>query len=256
MKPPYVLAALAPAFALALATAATPAPAAPGGDTPAFVAHAVAQPSRPKADTDADALRAPAATLAFAGVKPGMSVVELFPGGGYFTRMLSDVVGPKGHVLSVENAGWKSAVKADQEMLASLKPANVTLDVEPFGQLKLAPGAADLFWITQNYHDLKIPEYGAVDMPTFNRQVFAALKPGGTYVILDHEANPGITDAGIAKLHRIEKATVIREVTAAGFRLAGEGKFLNRASDDHTRPIFDLKGQTDQYALKFVKPRG
>ena len=231
-------------------------PAATAADTPAYVAHAVAQPTRPKADVTADALREPAATLAFAGVKPGMSVVELFPGGGYFTRMLSDVVGPGGHVLSVENAGWKSAVKADQAMLAELKPANVALDVEPFGQLKLAPGAADLFWITQNYHDLKIAEYGAVDLAQFNRQVFAALKPGGVYLVLDHQANPGITTAEIDKLHRVEEATVIAEVTAAGFRLAGEGKFLARASDDHTKPIFDLKGQTDQYALKFVKPKG
>jgi len=246
MQPP-VLAAL-----IVLAVA----PAAMAADPPAYVAHAVAQPSRPKRDVAADALRAPAATLAFAGVKPGMNVVELFPGGGYFTRMLSDVVGPSGHVLSVENAGWKSAVKADQEMLATLNPANVTLDVEPFGQLKLAPGAADLFWITQNYHDLKIAEYGAVDLAQFNRQVFAALKPGGVYLVLDHQANPGITTAEIAKLHRVEKATVIAEVTAAGFRLAGEGKFLARASDDHTKPIFDLKGQTDQYALKFVKPKG
>ena len=246
MQPP-VLAAL-----IVLAVA----PAAMAADPPAYVAHAVAQPSRPKRDVAADALRAPAATLAFAGVKPGMNVVELFPGGGYFTRMLSDVVGPSGHVLSVENAGWKSAVKADQEMLATLNPANVTLDVETFGQLKLAPGAADLFWITQNYHDLKIAEYGAVDLAQFNRQVFAALKPGGVYLVLDHQANPGITTAEIAKLHRVEKATVIAEVTAAGFRLAGEGKFLARAGDDHTKPIFDLKGQTDQYALKFVKPKG
>ncbi|HEY0435480.1 MAG TPA: methyltransferase, partial [Phenylobacterium sp.] len=147
------------------------APAIALADVPAYVAHAVAQPSRPKADLAADALRQPAATLAFAGVKPGMTVVELFPGGGYFTRMLSDVVGPKGHVLGVENAGWKAAVKADQDLVAQLKPPNVTLDVEPMGQLKLAPAAADVFWITQNYHDLKVAKFGPVDLAAFNRQV-------------------------------------------------------------------------------------
>ena len=90
----------------------------------------------------------------------------------------------------------------------------------------------------------------------FNRRVFASLKPGGVYFILDHEANAGTTMEQIAKLHRIEKAQVIREVTAAGFRLAGEGEFLNRAGDDHTKGIFDpaIRGKTDQYALKFVKP--
>ena len=77
-------------------------------------------------------------------------------------------------------------------------------------------------------------------------------------MVIDHQANPGTTLAQIADLHRIEKAQVIAEVTAAGFKLAGEGKFLNHASDDHTKPIFDkaVQGKTDQYALKFVKPKG
>ncbi|HEY3948788.1 methyltransferase [Phenylobacterium sp.] len=223
---------------------------------PAYVAKAVADPSRPKNDVAQDANRAPAETLAFAGVKPGMTVDELFPGGGYFTRMLSDVVGPGGKVMGVENAGWKGAGKADQDMIASLAQKNVDLQIKPFGQMDLPAGKADVFWITQNYHDLKIAKYGVVDMAAFNKAVFAALKPGGTYFILDHQANPGITTDEIAKLHRVEKATVVREVTAAGFRLVGEGKFLNRPGDDHTKEIFDpaIRFKTDQYALKFVKP--
>ncbi len=89
-----------------------------------------------------------------------------------------------------------------------------------------------------------------MDLADFNRRVFAALKPGGVYMIIDHQANPGTTDAQIATLHRIEKAQVIREVEAAGFKLAGEGTFLRRAGDDHTLTIFDPKvqGRTDQYA--------
>lgn len=244
---------LAPAAILfVLAAAGSAVAAAP----PTYVTAAVADPARPKADVAADALRDPADTLAFAGVKPGMTVAELFPGGGYFTRMLSDIVGPKGKIVGVENAGWKGAVKADNEMLAQLGRANVRLDVEPFGQMTL-PEKVDLFWITQNYHDLKIAKYGAVDMADFNRRVFAALKPGGVYFILDHQANPGTTLEQIATLHRVEKDQVIAEVTAAGFRLAGEGKFLNRPGDDHSKTIFDpaIRGKTDQYALKFVKPR-
>jgi predicted methyltransferase len=118
------------------------------------------------------------------------------------------------------------------------------------------PTQVDLFWITQNYHDLKIAKYGAVNMADFNRQVFQALKPGGVYFILDHQANAGTTLDQIAVLHRVEKSEVIREVTAAGFKLSAEGHFLNRAGDDHTKPIFDpaIRGKTDQYALKFVKP--
>ena len=224
-------------------------------DTPAYVTAAVADASRPKADIDTDVLRDPADTLAFAGVKPGMVVGELFPGGGYFSRMIGDVVGPRGKVYGIENTGWKGAVKADQDMLAAGGPKNFTLDPETFGDFK-TPEKFDLFWITQNYHDLHIAKYGVVDMAAFNKHVFEALKPGGIYFILEHQANPGTTLDQIAVLHRIEKAQVIREVTAAGFKLVGEGKFLNRATDDHTKPIFDaaVQGHTDQYALKFVRP--
>jgi predicted methyltransferase len=224
-------------------------------DAPSYVARAVADASRPKADTDTDVLRNPADTLAFAGVKPGMVIGELFPGGGYFTRMLSDIVGPKGKIYGIENTGWKGAVEADQKVVDDLKRTNIVIDPESFGHFTL-PQKVDLFWITQNYHDLHIAKYGAVDMADFNHRVFEALKPRGVYFILDHQANPGTTTEQIAVLHRIEKAQVIREVTAAGFKLVAEGKFLNRPADDHTKTIFDpaIQGHTDQYALKFVKP--
>jgi predicted methyltransferase len=241
---------LALAFAALLIVGAGPAPAA---KVASYVASAVSDPSRPKDDTATDALRDPSDTLAFAGVRPGMVVGELFPGGGYFTRMLSDIVGPHGKIYGLENAGWKGAAEADRKAMTGL--TNVSLDVEPFGQFKL-PEKVDLFWITQNYHDLKIAKYGVVDTAAFNRHVFDSLKPGGIYFILDHQANPGITLDQIAVLHRIEKATVIREVTAAGFKLVREGKFLNRPGDDHTKTIFDpaIRGHTDQYALVFVRP--
>lgn len=220
---------------------------------PPFVHAAIGDPQRPAKDTAADALRDPADTLAFAGVKPGMSVVEMFPGGGYYTRLLSDIVGPNGHVLGIENAGWKEAVSADQAVLREPGRARVQMKAEPFGEMDV-PRPVDLVWITQNYHDLKVAEFGHVDIAAFNRKVFKALKPGGVYFILDHQANPGTTLAQTAKLHRVEKAQVIKEVTAAGFKLADEGTFLHRSDDDHTKPIFDLKGKTDQYALKFIKP--
>jgi predicted methyltransferase len=229
--------------------------AAPAAGQRARIAAAIANPARPASDRADDPVRDPADTLAFAGVRPGMVVAELFPGGGYFTRLLSDVVGRRGKVIGLENAGWTESAEADRKLLAEPGRGNVSLDVEPFGQFKL-PGRVDLFWITQNYHDLHIAKYGVVDTAEFNRRVFAALKPGGVYFILDHEAESGLTDARIAALHRIDKARVIAEVTAAGFRLADEGRFLNRPGDDHFRSIFDpaIRGHTDQYALKFVRP--
>ena len=220
---------------------------------PAYVAEAVADPARPKADTDRDALRLPAQTIAFAGVKPGMKVAELFPGGGYFTRPLSDVVGPRGHIYGIENVKWDDG--SDAKVAAAVKDRNVSMQMVKFGQFSL-PEKVDLFWISQNYHDLHIAKYGAVDMAAFNRHVYESLKPGGIYFILDHQANPGTGEAQIAKLHRIRKSQVIREVEAAGFKLAGEDDALHRTTDDHTKSVFDksVQGHTDQFMLKFVKP--
>jgi len=235
-----------------LALTASPASAA---HIPAYVAAAIADASRPKDDVAKDILRDPAETLAFAGVRPGMKVAELAPEGGYYTRLLVDVVGHKGAVWSVENAGWLRDVLEDSKVVAALKRPNLTLEVQLWGQFKL-PWRADLFWTTQNYHDLHIESFGHVDMVTFNRAVFAALKPGGAYFILDHDGKPGMVPDDIARLHRIAKAQVIAEVTSAGFKLVGEGKFLERPTDDLTKVVVDpaIKGHTSQFALKFARP--
>ena len=240
-------------FVGASALAALLSTAALAADVPDYVTAAVADQTRPKGDRDADANRLPAETLAFAGVKPGMTVGELYPCGGYFSRLLVDVVGPKGKVYGTDTLRWNGCDDATRKAVGDR--ANYALAAEPFGVFRL-PQKVDLFWITQNYHDLHIKKYGDVDLAAFNQAVFDSLKKGGTYFILDHQANPGTSEDDIAKLHRIEKTQIIREVTAAGFKFAGEGTFLERASDDHTKPIFDpsVRGKTDQYALKFVRP--
>lgn len=224
-------------------------------DIPDYVNAAVADTTRPEKQREVDVLRLPAETIAFSGVKPGDTVGELYPCGGYFTRMLSDVVGDKGKILGIETTRWDGCLDADNQVIEGGAHANVTFSANAFGEFTLAE-PVDVFWITQNYHDLQIKEYGTVDIAAFNRKVFDALKPGGLYFIVDHQANAGTDEAGIAKLHRIEKDQVIREVTAAGFTLLGESDALHRTDDDHTQPVFDLKGKTDQYLLKFQKPAG
>ncbi len=228
--------------------------AAAAAEIPAIVSAAIADPTRPKDDRAADALRDPADTLVFAGVKPGMTIGELYPCGGYFSRMISDVVGPTGEVYGLDTSRWKGCEAATQKVVDE-GHRNFSFTVNAFGAFAL-PQKVDLFWITQNYHDLHIKAYGDVDMAAFNRHVFESLKPGGVYFILDHQANPGTAEDAIPKLHRIERDQVVREVTAAGFRLVDEGSFLRRPADDHTKPIFDpsIRGHTDQYALKFVRP--
>lgn len=219
-------------------------------------AAALADAGRPAEDKAADAIRKPAETLAFSGVRPGMVVGEFYPGGGYFTRLLSQSVGRTGHVYAIENENWVKKGAVPPEPFAGGRYANVTYTIAPFGTAPF-PVKLDLAWVTQNYHDLKIAKYGNADTAAFNKAVFAALKPGGVFMVSDHEAPKGTTTAQIEKLHRIERAQVIREVTAAGFRLGGEGSFLRNKTDDHTLSVFDpkVRGHTDQYALRFVKPK-
>lgn len=221
------------------------------------IAAAVRDTARPAGDKQSDRLRKPQETLAFAGVRPGMIVGEFYPGGGYFTRLLSDVVGTSGHIYAVENNRWHGSIRADQALLAQCKWRNVSITAQPFGSVRFAK-ALDLAWVTQNYHDMKIAEEGKVDTVAFDRAVYSALKPGGVYFIIDHQGAPGMTDPEIGKLHRINRDMVVREVTSAGFKLDAEGSFLHNPADDHAKPIFDksIRGHTDQFVLRFVKPDG
>ncbi|HWA90784.1 MAG TPA: hypothetical protein VG889_12150 [Rhizomicrobium sp.] len=242
---------LALAAAALAASAVTLAPA-----SPEAVGQAISDPSRPAADRAADAHRLPYKTLVFSGVKGGDVVGEFLPGGGYYTRMLSDVVGPKGKVYALETTRWgQQNIDATKAVLSEKGRENVKFDASGFGAFNL-PEPVDVFWTTLNYHDLHVAEYGKVDMAAFNKHVFESLKPGGTYFIVDHVANAGTDDAAIAKLHRIEKDTVVKEVTAAGFTLVAESAALHRTGDDHTKPVFDasVRGKTDQFMLKFRKP--
>jgi predicted methyltransferase len=236
------------AIALWIAFAGTAA----GAEIPGYVLKAVANTTRSKAEREADSSRLPAQTIAFASVAPGMVVGELLPFYGYFTRILSDVVGPKGKIYGIENTNWSNTA-FDKKLMGQRR--NVFLQRKKWGEFDL-PEKIDLFWITQNYHDLHVAEYGHVDIAAFNRRVFDALKPGGIYLIVDQAANPGTTEDQIAALHRIDKAQVISEVTAAGFILVGESDALHHPRDDHTRSIFDavIRGQTDQFMLKFQRP--
>jgi predicted methyltransferase len=223
---------------------------------PAYVLAAVADASRPAGDSKDDALRKPAEVIVFAGVRPGQSVGEYLPGGGYWTRMLSGVVGPRGKVYALETTTWgQENIDATKKVLGEPGRSNVSLDLAPLGSFHL-PEKVDVFWTTLNYHDLHVPKYANVDMAAFNKAVFDALKPGGTYFIEDHAAAAGTGFSDSPKLHRIEKAQVIKEVEAAGFNLAGESSLLANPDDDHSKTVFTpaLHLKTDQFLLKFKKP--
>ncbi|MFI4967347.1 MAG: class I SAM-dependent methyltransferase [Gammaproteobacteria bacterium] len=239
-----------PVAAAIAATSAAPA-------TPAYVTAALNDPAR-KDDAADDARRQAAAVVSFAGVKPGDSVAELVPGKGYWTRIFSGVVGPKGHVYTVWPHGMdKYAAKsiADWQELIK-KPPYTNVSVLPQDDDAFTvPQPVDVVFTSQNYHDYHDKFMGPVDMAKFDKEVFDALKPGGVFVVIDHVANAGDTGA-TEDQHRIDPAVVKQEVEAAGFVLDGSSDALKNPADDHKAKVFDpaIRGKTDQFILRFKKP--
>ncbi len=223
---------------------------------PAYLLQAVGDPSRPADDTKRDADRKPAETLAFAGVKPGSDVVDLLPGGGYFTRIMAGAVGPKGHVYA-DVPEFLASNPRYVPLIAGLKDfatshPNTTVMVGDVTK-PLAPTPVDVVFTAQNYHDFHNAP-GEIWKP-INKAAYDSLKPGGLYVVLDHVDAPGSGVTGTKTKHRIEPAAIKSEVEAAGFKLVATSDILKNPADDHSKIVFDpaLRGKTDQIILKCKK---
>jgi predicted methyltransferase len=224
---------------------------------PAYVAAAIGDTARPDADKKLDPERMPAEMLVFAGIKPGMKVMDMIPGSGYFTRLFAKTVGDTGFVYAYQPAEFDAFYKGKPAPIKAVATgySNVSVIDAPINALT-APEYLDVVWTSQNYHDLQDSFAKPADLAVINKQIFAALKPGGLYIILDHAAaaNSGLRDT--ETLHRIDEAAVKQEVLAAGFKLVGESKVLRNPKDPHDKLVFDpsIRHHTDQFILKFMKP--
>lgn len=222
--------------------------------TSPHIVAAVADPRRPDSDRERDALRHPAEIMAFVGVRPGWRIADIGPGGGYYTRMFATAVGPEGRVYGVDRPGTAERPRA----LASVAPAypNMTHLTDGY-QGWNAGEPLNAVFVSQIYHDWFYPQLG-IDVPALNRAIYDALRPGGVYVIIDHAAPAGhaIDPSPQDDLHRIDRAQVVREVTAAGFVLEEESSVLRNSEDDLSARVFegDIRGRTDQFVLRFRKP--
>jgi predicted methyltransferase len=216
--------------------------------------------TRPAADVERDGLRKPAAMVRFSQIKPAQLVVDMLPGGGYFTRVFSQVVGPNGKVVALVSDQYAARFpKAGTDIQAlAAEPAykNVEAAIRSLGNVG-APNSVDRVFTAQNYHDLRSKNLPADTADGINRAVFAALKPGGFYVILDHSAAAGSGLRDVDTLHRIDAATVKAEVISAGFKFIDETKELASKADDRSKNVFDpaIRGKTDQFVFRFVKPK-
>jgi predicted methyltransferase len=193
--------------------------------------------------------------IAFIGVRKGDQVADIV--GGRLTASLARAVGPTGKVYAVETAEVVKVHPQALDMMQSLATQSPNVIVSDDPVASALPAGLDAVVIRQNYHDLYDKFMGPADVPAFNKAVFAALKPGGVYVVLDHAAAAGSGISATDTLHRIDPARVKADVLAAGFKLDAESSILANASDDHTKNVFDpsVRNHTDQFLYRFKKPK-
>lgn len=219
-------------------------------EAPAHIAAAVSDAGRPTADMARDANRKPAEMLAFAEVKPGQKVMDLIPGAGYFTRLLSKAVGPTGKVYASTSAQYAAQIEP-----VAKDPAYANVQVVPPPIQAKPAEPLDLIFTAQNYHDLHLAQL-KLDVAPFNKALFEALKPGGLLVVVDHAAVAGAPVTVADTLHRIDPAIVRKELEAAGFQFVAESDAVRNPADPKTGNVFDpsIRGKTDQFVYKFRKP--
>jgi len=220
---------------------------------------ALADPQRAAQREAADARRKPGPLIALAGVKPGDKVLDLIPGSGYWTRIFSKTVGPEGKVYGVWPQAYARSAMGNVADLRKLAAdpyyGNVVVEIQPTTTLT-APEPLDVVWTSQNFHDYPDEFMGKGDPSQLAADAFKILKPGGTFMVIDHMARPGRGLADTDTLHRVDPASVRKIAEAAGFKFAGESKVLNNPADPLDVAVFDksIRGNTSQFAYKFVKP--
>jgi predicted methyltransferase len=221
--------------------------------TPAYIRAAIDDPARTPEQRARDTNRKPAELLVMSGIRPGNTVIEFASFGQYFTTFLADIVGPKGKVYMYDLPYTdKRAGDASRAFVAA--HPNAQYQLVDYNTVEL-PQKVDEVFMVLYYHDLFINH---IDTASLNTRIFNALKPGGIFLVVDHNAKPGSGTTDTAKLHRIDPAVIRKEVAAAGFKLVKESKLLAHESDDHTQLVFapGLRGLTDQTVFVFRKPKG
>ena len=225
------------------------------------VLAAEANAARPAADRARDRSRQGAAVLTFFRIGPGMTVLDLWSGGGYYTELLSHVVGGSGRVVAHNNTPYLEFARDDLAVrFAPGRLPNVERLLAENNQLALPAGRFDAVLMTNVYHDIYFVDDKAgwprIDGPKLLAEVFQSLKPGGVLGVTDHAALPGAPPETGGTLHRIDPALLKREITAAGFVLEAESDVLMNPTDDRTKSAFDpsVQGRTEQVVIRFRKP--
>lgn len=223
--------------------------------TPANIVRAIESADRTNEQRARDVLRKPAEILALAGIEEGDEIIEFASFGHYYTTLLVEAVGPRGHVHMMD-LPWTEPFGGVRARAFDAAHDNATYTLGNYNRVEL-PGNVDAALMVLFYHDLKVQSgEQSVDTTDMNARIFSALRPGGTYLVVDHKARDFAGWSDAMALHRIDEATVIREVTSAGFELAASSNILANPDDDHAINMRDpsIRGNTDRAVLVFRKP--
>jgi predicted methyltransferase len=222
-----------------------------------FAAGVANASDRSDEDKARDVHRRPTEVLEFLGLKPGDTVVDVWAAGGWYTEVLSNAVGDDGHVYSqnppaVLQFGGGKHDKALTTRLADGRLGNVERTDVPLASGTIEANSIDFAITALNFHDV-YNKNGAEAAVEFMASVYAALKPGGTFGVIDHAGNADVDNTDI---HRIDPELAKAAATEAGFVVEAESDLLSHPDDDHTRMVFDptLRGETDRFILRLRKP--
>ena len=225
-------------------------------DTPTdpAIQKAIASPERTEADRDRDLREKPAEILAFAGIKPGMTVADLFSGGGYYTELLAGVVGPKGKVYSLNNVPYEGDSKKDREArFTEGRLGNVEHRVVEASYFNLPPKSIVAAIIVMSYHDVfwidEKEGWPEINTTGFLDSVKRMLKPGGKLLVIDHNAPAGSGREMASKAHRLNEEWAKKSLTSNGFVLEKTYDGLRNKDDQLDKLVFDpaVRGKTDRY---------
>lgn len=223
-------------------------------------AAAVATPTRLEGDYVRDAGRQPEKVLEFLGIERGMTVLDIYSGGGYYTELVASVVGEEGHVVSHSNKAYMNFVGEEfKQRHADGRLPNVEVLMAENNELSLNEAAFDAILLMLSYHDTYYsdPENGwdAIDVPKLLAELNNGLKPDGFIAIVDHYAAAGTAQESGGTVHRIDPAIVIADMEAAGFTCEAKSDILRNLNDDYSKIVFDpeVRGKTDRFVLRFRK---
>ncbi len=226
------------------------------GTIKSVIAGAVADTTRPADARARDQARKPAEILIFSGIAEGDKIVEITPGGGYYTALLSRVVGDQGHVYAVDPERLFEFFPQGRDMFSDYIESdprkNVSFSSQFLDDIKI-PGEVDQIWMVLYYHDTI---WTGEDRVAMNRAFYDMLKPGGVYFVVDHHGLPGAGDGITRELHRMDAATAKVEIEDAGFTLDAISDVLSNPSDPRDDSVFgeERRGKTDRFVWRYVKP--